>query len=116
MIVHRDLISSSHSTPFAGQVEIGRMAYDRHAALQVNVGLPTLCQTILRHQIDRDPEICLSPVWASVNLSSEFSAHAVLEVYVMWSLYATLNFIRLSEKVFSLTAAGTPVIMRAADG
>ena len=88
------------------------MAYDRHAALQVNVGLPTLCQTILRHRIDRDPAICLSPVWASVNLPLEFSAHAVLEFSAMWSLYATLNFIRLS----SLTAAGTPVIMHAADG
>lgn len=114
--LHKELIPSSCSTSFAGHLEIGRMAYNRRAALHPSIRLPTLCRNILRHRIDRDPSICISPVWASTNLPSEFSAHASLEVYAMWSLYTTLNSVKLPEKVSSLTPAGTPVIMRAPDG
>ena len=114
--LQKDLTPSSRSTPFAGQLEIGRMAYERHAALSATVGLPTPCQNILRRQIKQDPAICLSPIWANMDLPSEFVVHAALEVYAMWSLYTTLTTVKLPKRVTSSTPAGTPVIMHAPDG
>ena len=109
-------LTPSCLTPFAGQLEIGQMAYERHAALQATVGLPTLCQNILRCQIERNPAICVSPAWANTDLPSKFVTHAVLEVYAMWSLYTTLTTVKLPERVTSSASAGTPVVMHAPDG
>jgi len=112
----KDLVPSSRSPPFAGQLEIGQLAYEHHAASQATVGLPALCRSILRRQLNRDPAICISPLWASTSLPVKFSSHAVLEAYAMWSLYTTLTTIKLPVRVSSSTPAGTPVVMHAPDG
>ena len=112
----KDLAPSSRSPPFAGQLEIGQLAYEHHAALQATVGLPALCQSILRQQLNRDPAICISPLWASSSLPAKFTSYAVLEAYAMWSLYTVLTTIKLPERVTSSTPAGTPVVMHAPDG
>ncbi|KAF8833122.1 hypothetical protein BDN67DRAFT_986235, partial [Paxillus ammoniavirescens] len=74
--LRKDLIPSSWLTPFAGQLEISQIVYEHCAALQATVGLSTLCRSILQHQIDWNPMICISPTWANMNLPSEFITHA----------------------------------------
>ena len=81
-----------------------------------NCRLPALCQSILRQQLNRDPAVCISPLWASTSLPAKFTNHAVLEAYAMWSLYSILTTIKLPERVSSSTPAGTPVVMHAPDG
>ena len=107
--LHRDLAPSSHSPPFAGQLEIGQLAYEHHAAFQATVGLPALCQGILRQQLNRDPAICISPLWASSSLPAKFTSYAVLEAYAIWSLYTILTTIKLPERVTSSTPDGRTI-------
>lgn len=102
--------------PFAGYIELGRMAKDRNTAKQQNVGLVELTGTLLRRSLKNDPTIRISTHWANAKLSQDFIDHAARNVYATWAIFDTLNKIHLPQPISATSPAGTPITLHATDG
>ncbi|KAF8953970.1 hypothetical protein BDZ97DRAFT_2082274 [Flammula alnicola] len=89
--LHSNCGYSAGDPQFSGYIELGSMAYDHHAAKRRNTSLSDLTTTLLRHSLNKDPAIRVTPRWADKDLPQSFIDYAVLDAYALWKIYTTLD-------------------------
>ncbi len=87
----RHLSQDFHApVPFAGGLDLAKLAKERHVISDARAGLSELCATVLHRRLDKNRPERVSVGWNDATLTEEQVSYAALDAYASLAVYKEL--------------------------